>query len=90
MSVNFYYFRTFSGEWVCGDLKSDTDEGFILNRPRVLQYISVGENQIALQFMPYDLTNPEGEVLFHPECAMSHVQNPSQELMDKYKKITGT
>lgn len=88
--MTFYYFRTYQGEWMCGELISDAEEGFVLRKPRVLVYHPNPQNpgQFALQLMPFDMLNPDGDVQFHPECAMAHVPNPPDELEKKYLEST--
>lgn len=89
--MNFYMFKSISGDWVCGELTEETETEFYLKRPRILSLFPVGEPQsfsYAAQLIPYNMLDPDAVVGFNPDYVVAYWPEPSREFINKYISST--
>jgi hypothetical protein len=89
MSDNLYYFKSFSGEWIIGELVEDNEDHFILSKPRVVVYgTTEKQGEYVTHYVPYDITNPDGNMGFHPDYVAAQVISINQQIVDGYRRAT--
>lgn len=86
---DLYYFKSILGEWILGKLVEDNDDGFVLEKPRMI-VMAPGRNQneMVTHYMPYDMLNPDASVRFNPDFVGAQVIELSQQLVDGYVRAT--
>jgi len=86
MNDEYYFFKSFLNEWVIGKmLEHDEDSGeFILDKPRIVVLEPIPGNQMQAHYVPYDITNPNKPVRFHPDYVGAQAIEIADFIVENY------
>jgi hypothetical protein len=89
MTDNLYFFKSTLNEWIIGTLIDDNEDHFVLSKPMQVVYgPTKTKGEMMVHFMPYDITNPDGDMGFHPDFVAAQVIEIAQHVVDGYLRAS--
>lgn len=84
------YFKLITGEWVIGKLVEDNEEEghFVLERVRVVRNGTDTSGNIFWALLPFEPTDPQGEILFTDDAIIAVPEEITDELRQAYLQAT--
>lgn len=86
---NLYFFKSTLNEWIIGRLTGEDENGFTLERPRIL-LVGPGKNknEMMIQYPPLNILDPDGDVLINPDYVALQFPKIPQHVIDGYAQAT--
>lgn len=90
--ANIAQFKLNSGEWIIGTVKEQLQEtnSVVLEHPLVIHIVPKGPDSYGVALIPFEPTNPEGQVEIFKSSIAARPLSISKGLHDAYLQRTST
>lgn len=88
--TNIKQLQLVTGQMVIGKVTEETDMSVVLEHPLGIRVVQTPSGQLGLEFVPFDIANPEGKTKFYRSAIVSEPLNIPEVMTTSYLERTSS